>query len=205
MYVVGLTGGIGSGKSEAARYFAALGAPVIDTDVIAHLLTAPGMPAVNVIARALGSGVVNARGELDRAGLRQRIFADASARKTLEGILHPMIRVEVGKELARHHAAPYQIVVVPLLFETGGYREVLDATLVVDCSETEQIRRVMARNGMIEQEVRAIMAAQMPREQRAALADDVIVNDGGLSRLAEAVREKHEKYIKTCVVRQSTT
>jgi dephospho-CoA kinase len=200
MFVVGLTGGIGSGKSEVARLFASLGVPVVDTDAIAHRLTSPGSPMLAEIAQALGDNCIKPDGSLDRALLRRRVFADADARRTLESILHPKIRQTARQLLAQHADAPYQIVVVPLLFETGDYAGLVSCSLVVDCDETLQIARTMQRNLLSEAEVRAIMAAQLPRSQRVALADDVIENDGSLKKLEESVRAKHEKYIKTCIV-----
>lgn len=199
-YVVGLTGGIGSGKSEAARLFAGLDVPVVDTDAIAHALTAPGQPALTRIAEAFGAKALNADGTLDRAYLRQRIFADPAARQTLEGILHPLIREHVRQTLAENAAAPYQIVVVPLLFETGAYANLIDRSLLIDCAETLQVQRAMARSRLPEADVRAIMAAQFSRDQRLALADDVIRNDGTLEELQAQVWAKHQKYIKACIV-----
>jgi len=205
MYVVGLTGGIGSGKSEVAACFAALGVPVTDTDAISHRLTAPGMPAVKQIAETLGKDCLTLDGALDRTALRRKAFADPAVRNTLEGILHPLIRTAVAEELNLHRDAPYQIVVVPLLFEAAGYQDSVNSTLVVDCSEPEQIRRTKARSGLSEDEVRAVMAAQLPRSERLARADDTLLNDGSLQELAEKVRLQHEKYIKTCMVRQSSS
>lgn len=204
MLVVGLTGGIGSGKSEAAALFAARGVPVIDTDAIAHALVAPdqaGQPALQAIAQAFGAAALQPDGGLDRAWMRQRIFADPAARQTLENILHPLIREEVRQSLERNADAAYQIVMVPLLFETGAYAQMIDRSLLVDCDETLQISRAMARSRLSESEVRAIMAAQWPRAQRLAAADDVIRNEGSLQELAEQVQAKHEKYIKACIVR----
>ena len=201
MLVVGLTGGIGSGKSEAAAMFAARGVPVIDTDAIAHALVAPGQAALQAIAKAFGAAALQPDGGLDRAWMRQRIFADPAARQTLENILHPLIREEVRQSLERNADAAYQIVMVPLLFETGAYAQMIDRSLLVDCDETLQISRAMARSRLSESEVRAIMAAQWPRAQRLAAADDVIRNEGSLQELAEQVQAKHEKYIKACIVR----
>lgn len=200
MFVVGLTGGIGSGKSEAARLFAGFGVPVVDTDAIAHTLTAPGQPALKTIAAALGMAALNAEGTLNRGYLRQRIFADPATRQTLEGILHPLIREQVRQVLAENTAAPYQVVVVPLLFETGAYANLINRSLLIDCTETLQIRRAMARSQLSEADVRAIMTAQFSRNQRLALADDVIRNDGTLEELHDQVWAKHEKYIKACIV-----
>ncbi len=196
MYVVGLTGGIGSGKSEAAACFATLGVPVIDTDRIAHRLTAPGMPVLQKIAQVLGADCLAADGSLDRVVLRRKVFTNLAARERLENILHPLIRAAVIEELGKSDEAAYQIVVVPLLFETGSYRDIVNRTLTVDCSEQEQMRRAAARSGLAKAEVRAIMAAQMPRMERLARADDVLRNNGTLQDLAEAVRTRHEKYLK---------
>lgn len=201
MLVVGLTGGIGSGKSEAAALFAARGAPVIDTDAIAHALVAPGQPALQTIAKAFGTEALQPDSSLDRAWMRQRIFTDPTARQTLENILHPLIREEVRQSLARNADAAYQIVMVPLLFETGAYAQLIHRSLLIDCDEALQISRAMARSRLSEAEVRAIMATQWSRTQRLAAADDVIRNDGSLQELAEQVQAKHEKYIKACIVR----
>jgi dephospho-CoA kinase len=203
MMVVVLTGGIGSGKSEAARLFAGLGVPVVDTDVIAHQLTAPGQPALLRIAQAFGAEILDADGALRRDQLRQRVFTDPQSRKALEEILHPPIREHVFQELARHPDATYQIVVVPLLFETGSYANLIQRSLVIDCDEALQVGRAMARGRLTEPEVRAIMAAQLPRNQRLAMTDDVIVNDGSLDQLAARVRDQHEKYIQACIVSHS--
>lgn len=200
MFVVGLTGGIGSGKSEAARLFAELGATVVDTDVIAHRLTAPGQPAVQRIAELLGADVLAADGSLDRASLRRKVFADPASRKALEGLLHPLIRQAVGQELAlaQPSSSPYAVVVVPLLFETGAYADAIARSLVIDCDEALQLSRAMARSRLSEAEVRTIMAAQCPRTRRLQLADDVVQNNGSLQQLAEQVRQLHEKYEKAC-------
>lgn len=196
MMIVGLTGGIGSGKSEAARLFADLGVPVADTDAIAHALTATGQPALQEISNVFGDEVLQADGSLNRACLRQRIFSDPAARQTLESILHPKIRDEVASFLDRNVSAPYQIVMVPLLFETGAYANLIDRSLLIDCDESLQIMRAIARSHLSEAEVRAIMAAQCSREQRLALTSDVILNNGTLADLKNQVREKHEKYIR---------
>lgn len=201
MFIVGLTGGIGSGKSEVAGMFAALGVPVIDTDLISHRLTAAGSPLLPRIATALGSDSLNPDGSLNRARVREKVFSDPAARRQLEAILHPAIRREAETESALHAGAPYQIIVVPLLFETEGYTDGVNRTLLVDCPEPVQIARTMQRSRLDEPAVRAIMAAQMPRAQKLALADDVIENDGSIAQLAEKVREKHEKYIEACRVR----
>lgn len=193
--VIGLTGGIGSGKSTAAQMFAELGAEIIDTDAISHQLTAPGGAALPAIQSTFGTGMIGADGSLDRATMRQKVFENPSVRKQLEDILHPLIRQEVATRLNQASNAPYRIVVVPLLFETGAYQPIIQRTLVIDCPETLQISRAKSRSGMTESAVRQIMAAQCSREQRLALADDVICNDSGLEKLREEVLALHKKYI----------
>ena len=193
MFVVGLTGGIGSGKSTVADCFAAHGVPVIDTDVIAHRLTAPGGAALDAIRAAFGETVMQTDGTLDRAALRRRVFTDADARRQLEGILHPRIRQVVEQTLAAL-AAPYVLIVIPLLVETGGYRDLLNRVLVVDCPEDLQIARVMARSGLSRDEVMAILAAQAGRAERLAVADDVLVNTASPEALRARVVALHQRY-----------
>lgn len=193
MFIVGLTGGIGSGKSTVADRFARLGVPVIDTDAIARELTAPGGAALAPIREAFGDAVIRADGTLDRAALRRLVFADSSARLQLEAILHPRIRHAVERTLATLHA-PYVLVVIPLLVETGGYRDLLNRVLVVDCPEAMQIERVMARSGLTHDEVAAVIAAQAARAERLAAADDVIVNAGSPEALATEVEALNGRY-----------
>jgi dephospho-CoA kinase len=195
MLVIGLTGGIGSGKSTAAEQFAKLGAAVIDTDLISHQLTANGQPALAAIAAQFGSQYLQADGALDRSRLRALVFSDSAARKQLEAILHPRIREEVARMLQQPTAAPYHILVVPLLLETGAYGHLVNRVLVVDCPETLQIQRVMGRGTLSEAEVRAILRAQCKREERLARADDIIVNDSGLGNLQSQIADLHKKYI----------
>lgn len=194
MFAVGLTGGIGSGKSTVAGLFTELGAAVIDTDVIARQLTAPGDAALEAIHAAFGEAVMQADGTLDRAALRRRIFADPAARRQLEAILHPRIRQAVIQTLATL-TAPYALIVIPLLVETGGYRDVLRRVLVVDCPENLQIARVMARSGLARDEVAAILAAQAGRAARLAAADDVIVNTAAAEALRPEVAKLHQRYL----------
>jgi dephospho-CoA kinase len=196
MMLVGLTGGIGSGKSEAARLFGELGVPVADTDAIAHALTSPDQPALQDIVKAFGTEALQDDGSLNRPYMRRQVFSDAEARHTLEGILHPLIRQEVERFIEGNASAPYQIVMVPLLFETRAYGTLIDRSLLIDCDESLQIARAMARSRLTAVEVRAILAAQCSRAERLALADDIILNDGSIAELAENVREKHEKYIR---------
>jgi len=194
-YVVGLTGGIGSGKSAVADRFVALGCALVDTDAIAHELTGPGGAAMPDLVAAFGSDVRNPAGGLDRAAMRRLVFADGTAKARLEGILHPLIRRLADERCARA-VSPYVILAVPLLVESGTYRERCDRILVVDCPESLQISRVMARSGLSREEVAAIMANQAIREQRLAVADDVIDNAGGLEALAARVAELHGIYLE---------
>ena len=196
MLIVGLTGGIGSGKSAVAELFAQLGVAITDTDAIAHALTAPGQPALKAIVNEFGAQYLTPDGALDRAALRHLVFNDAVAKKMLETILHPLIRQAVANELAQPTAAPYRMIVVPLLFETDAYAGIVQRTLVVDCPEEMQIRRAMARSILTEAEVRAVMAAQLSRDARLARANDVILNDASLESLAKQVGEMHKKYLE---------
>jgi len=193
-FVVGLTGGIGSGKSTVADLFVECGAALVDTDAIAHQLTVAGGAAMSALIREFGVAVATADGALDRPAMRRRVFADPSARVRLEAILHPLIR-QVSAERCRSAAAPYVILAVPLLVESGNYRERCDRILVVDCPEDLQIERVVARNGMSADEVKAIMAAQASRQQRLTVADDVVSNDGDRTKLYEQVNALNLKYL----------
>lgn len=195
-FIVGLSGGIGSGKSAAADRFAELGAAIIDADAIAHELTGPGGAAIPAIAQAFGAEVVAADGALDRAAMRRLVFADASRRAQLEAILHPMIHAasDTRRNAAVAAGAPYVMMVIPLLVESGNYRERFDRIAIVDCPEALQIKRVMARNGLAAAEVEAIMAAQASRQKRLDAADDVIHNDADLDALHAQVTALHEKY-----------
>lgn len=194
-FVVGLTGGIGSGKSTVARLFAARGAAVVDTDEIAHALTAPGGAAIPAIRERFGAGVVAPSGALDRQAMRRLVFADPASRQALEAILHPRIRDEADRLVAAA-ASPYALLAIPLLVETGSYRDRLQRVLVVDCAESTQVARVMARNGLTEDEVRGILAAQASRAQRLAAADDVVVNDGAPEGLDAQVDALHMRYLE---------
>ena len=194
-FTVGLTGGIGSGKSSAAQMFAERGILVVDTDAIAHQLTASGGPALAAIRRQFGPDIFASDGSLDRAQLRKRIFSDARAKKSLEALLHPLIRAEALQQLARC-TTPYAVLVVPLLLETGELRGHVQQVLVVDCDETQQITRAVSRSRLNEAEVRAIMAAQLSRAARLKLADDVLSNDSSLEHLQQQVESLHRKYLK---------
>jgi dephospho-CoA kinase len=192
-YVVGLTGGIGSGKSLVAEAFAALDVEVIDTDALAHRLSAAGQPGFAAILAAFGAGMLRADGELDRAALRRLVFADARARAQLEALLHPLIAAEVARHVEGWRGA-YGVIVVPLLLERAGLRSLANRILVVDCSEADQIERVVARNGLSPAEVRAIMAAQIDREHRLAAADDVLHNTGTPDAIAPQVKALDRRY-----------
>lgn len=193
-YVVGLTGGIGSGKSTVADLFAAKGIAVIDTDALAHELTAPDGAAMPALLAAFGPSIADVTGAMDRAAMRRLVFADATARARLEGILHPMIR-RISDERCRLAASPYVILAVPLLVESGSYRERCDRIVAVDCPESRQIERVMVRSQLAEEEVRAIVSAQATRQQRLDIADDVVNNDGALTILYGQVDRLHLKYL----------
>lgn len=191
---VGLTGGIASGKSSAAKRFEELGAAVVDTDAISHELTKAGTEAMAGIRRAFGPEYASADGSLDRAKMRRLVFADPAAKATLEAILHPMIRERARAQIAAARQ-PYIVLVVPLLIETGAYRELIQRVLVIDCPEQEQLARAMQRSGLEESEVRAILAAQLPRTERLKHADDVIDNSGGIEELWRQVDAAHVKFL----------
>ena len=195
--VIGLTGGIGSGKSAAADCFARLGAAVVDTDAIAHELTGPGGAAMPVLKSAFGKAVMAADGRLDRAMMRRQAFADVDARKRLEAILHPMIRARADTHCQEALAAgaPYVVLVVPLLVESGAYQRRVDRVAVVDCDDEMRISRVMTRSGLLRADVERIMAVQASREERLAAADDVIDNNGSLEDLASQIEELHRRYL----------
>ncbi|HET7766885.1 MAG TPA: dephospho-CoA kinase [Burkholderiales bacterium] len=193
-YTVGLTGGIGSGKSAVAALFAGLGVRVVDADEIAHELTRPGGAAIAPIRATFGADAIAADGSLDRVAMRRLVFRDARARTRLESILHPMIRAESSRRVERV-ASPYALLVIPLLVETGVDRSRTARVLVVDCPEARQIERVTRRSGFSEAEVRAILASQATRAQRLAAADDVIDNSGAPETLPDQVSRLHEKYL----------
>jgi len=193
-YVVGLTGGIGSGKSEVARLFASRGVTVVDTDIIAHQLTAPGGAAMEAIRAAFGDSVIAPDGALDRAAMRRLAFAQPEARGRLEAILHPLIRKESDAQVARA-TGPYVLLVVPLLVESGSDGRRYQRVLVVDAPEAEQVARVAARSGLQPAEVRAIMGAQASRAERLSRADDIIDNSGPIGRLEAQVDRLHAAYV----------
>jgi len=193
-FSVGLTGGIGSGKSTVADLFAAHGAAIVDTDLIAHQLTAPDGLAIPPIRTAFGDAFIAADGALDRAKMRAAVFNDPAQKKQLEAILHPLIRLETER-VAREVPGAYVIFVVPLLVESGTWVQRVSRVLVVDCPEETQRQRVMQRSGLSEEQVRAIMANQVPRATRLAAAHDIILNDGDPALLPAAVDRLHAQYL----------
>ena len=192
-FIVGVTGGIGSGKSTVAALFAALGAGVVDTDAISRQLTAPGGAAIPAIREKFGDDFINEDGSLSRTVMRERVFNHPPARKQLEAIMHGRIQDAV---MAALEAAtePYVLLVVPLLIEVGSYRPILSRVLVVDCEEENQINRASIRAGMTPTAVRAIMAAQTDRKTRLRVADDVIENNADLASLETVVRQLDRQY-----------
>jgi len=201
--IVALTGGIGSGKSEAAKQFEALGVPIVDVDVIAHALTSVNQPILKEISRLFGTDFINTDGTLNRSKLREHVFNNPAERLKLEATIHPAIHTQALKQLADNEqrlSPTYQILVVPLLFETNRYDGVVDMTLVIDCDEGLQIKRAMARSSINESDVKEIMKAQVTRNVRLNFADEVIVNDGTLAELQEKIMLTHKKLIKTCIV-----
>jgi dephospho-CoA kinase len=193
--VVGLTGGIGSGKSAAAEEFGRLGATVVDTDAIAHELTQAGGAAMPEVRRLFGEGYVDAGGAMDRAKMRALAFRDPAARKKLELLLHPLIRAESDRRIAAASGA-YVMHVVPLLIESPDYRQRVSRVLVVDCPEDVQIARVRQRSSLPDEEIRRILRSQASRADRLAAADDVIDNSGSLDALHKQVRKLHAKYLE---------
>lgn len=198
--LIGLTGGIGSGKTTVANLFGELGVPLIDADLIAHSLTGPAGAAMPGIREEFGDQVIAADGRMDRAAMREKAFADPDSRRRLEAILHPMIGAETARQIAAAASQPYAIVVTPLLVEGGKARK-WDRVLVVDCEVDVQIARVMKRNGLPREQVEAIIAVQAPRAARLAVADDVLDNGGDPSQLPERVRMLHERYLDLARVR----
>lgn len=197
MLKIGLTGGIGSGKSTVTRLFSDFSIPIVDADLIAHQLVEPGQPALALIETAFGQKIINPNGSLNRSELRNIVFADARLKQKLESILHPLILSEIQAEADRL-SAPYCIISIPLLVETGMNRWV-DRTLVIDCPVETQIARVKHRDHLSEETIRAIIASQASREYRNAQADDLIDNSSSNSQLAEQVKKLHNLYLSLSV------
>lgn len=196
MFTIGLTGGIGSGKTTVANLFATHGITIVDTDQIAHAITAPGGAAITAIRNAFGDDFITPEGAMDRARMRALVFSDPAAKARLEAITHPLIRRQADREMAAA-CGPYVISVVPLLVESGNWHQCVSRVLVVDCAEATQIARVMQRSGLNCEQVLAIMARQASRSERLAAADDVIVNDDGTdtASLTAQVERLHCRYL----------
>ena len=193
IFTVGLTGGIGSGKTAASTRLGELGAAVVDTDVISRALTARDGAAIGALREAFGARAIGSDGSLDRSAMRTLAFEDPAARAKLEAILHPAIRAEADRELAAA-GGPYAVLVVPLLFETRGYADRVDRILVVDCPEEVQVERASRRSGLASRDVRAVMRAQWPRWRRLQMADDVAWNGGDLAALHAQCDRLHARY-----------
>lgn len=191
--VIGLTGGIGSGKTMATDHFARLGITVVDADLASRVVVQPGQPALQDIADHFGPGVLLPDGSLNRPALRAIVFADPEARKVLERITHPRIAEEISRQLAAS-TSPYTILVSPLLFESGQHR-FANRTVLVDTTEALQQQRAARRDSVSEEQIKAIMAVQTSREDRLARADDVLLNDGDLAHLHAAVEALHQRYL----------
>ena len=192
--LIGLTGGIASGKSTVAQRFMDLGVPVIDADVAAREVVAPGKPGLQQVIDRFGSRVVAENGELDRRALREIVFSDPDARRDLEAILHPLIRAEMDRSAAVA-VGPYIVMAIPLLIESGS-RDRVDRILVVDVDEAVQLQRVMARDHCSAEQAQAILASQAPRTARLAAADDVLPNGGTVTELRQAVDALHQQYLR---------
>ncbi len=192
---IGLTGGIGSGKSTVSTRFAELGIPVIDADVAARAVVLPGSAGLAQVAQRFGPGVLSANGELDRRALRDLIFADPASRQALDALLHPLIRAEMDRQAAAA-VGPYLVLVIPLLVEGGRARDRIDRVLVVDVDEAVQLQRVQARDGGSAEQARAILASQASRAARLSAADDVLLNSGSVAELRHAVDKLHERYLQ---------
>jgi dephospho-CoA kinase len=205
VFIVGLTGGIGCGKSEVTRLFSELGVPIVDVDVISHQLTAKGQATLQAIANQFGTYVLNKDDSLNREYLREIVFNNPEARHALEAIMHPAIYDQAMIELNRNKDIPYQILAVPLLFESTRYQKMINRSLVIDCDSSTQIDRASKRDGSSKSQIEKIIAAQIPRETRNQLADDIITNNGSLDELKEKVIQLNDKYRNTCAVTQSTS
>ena len=194
MYVVGLTGGIGSGKTAASDYLASLGIGVVDADVVARDIVAIGQPALNQIAQHFGSDILQADGSLNRSALRTIVFHQPSERKVLESITHPAIRQRIQQQLASS-TSPYTLLVSPLLFESGQY-QFANRSLVIDASEDLQRQRASQRDGVSSEQIASIMAAQLTRAERLQKADDIVINHGDLDELYQQLDLVHQRYLQ---------
>lgn len=195
-WIVGLTGGIGAGKTLASNAFASLGVPVIDTDLISHALTAPNGLAIDAIRQQFGDEIFNDAGQLDRAKMRELVFKDAEKRQALEAILHPLIAQVAMASIAQHSDAPYVILAVPLLAESPVWLSRCDRVLVIDCEVETQIERVMARSGLTREQTQAIIMSQASRDARKAIANEVIVNESTPEHVTQQVTRLHDFYLR---------
>lgn len=203
-FTVGLTGGIGSGKTTVANMFADLGASLVDTDLIAHALTAKNGAAIEAISDTFGGDFILPSGAMDRAKMRQHVFGHPAEKIRLEAILHPLIRQET-EAAANRASGPYTLFVVPLLVESGTWKQRVNRVLLVDCSEETQIARVMNRNGMTREQVLAIMQTQASRDQRLKAADDLIQSEATLDDIRIKVAHLHDKYLQLSATVQTNT
>ena len=194
MLVIGLTGGIGSGKTAASDYLASKGINVVDADLAARVVVEPGQPALDAIRQRFGDGVIQNDGTLDRRALRNIVFADSSARKDLEAITHPAIGAEIVRQL-NASTSPYTLLVSPLLLESSQHK-LANRILLIDVPEAVQLSRTTSRDKVAEVQVRAIMAAQMPREEKRRRADDIVMNDADLATLHRQLDALHDNYLK---------
>jgi len=194
MLVIGLTGGIGSGKTLATDHFEKLGITIVDADKAARVIVEPGQPALQEIGKAFGTGVINADGSLNRAALRTLVFSDPAQRRALEAITHPRIAEEIRRQLSVS-TSPYTILVSPLLFESGQHNYT-QRTLLIDAHESLQRARASSRDNVSEAQITAIMTAQMSRDERRQRADDVVLNAGEITHLHESLERLHQRYLE---------
>ena len=204
-FSVGLTGGVGSGKSTIGAMFSDRGAALVDADLIAHQLTSAGGAAIEALREAFGAEAITPEGSLDRVRMRARVFSDATLRTQLESLLHPMIRGAMRESAAKLivEGAPYVVLVVPLLIETGNRGGYADHILLIDCSEATQLARVRARPGIDESTARKIIAAQATRAERLAVADDVLLNEAPLDQIDPKVERLHQMYLRSAAIKRS--
>ncbi|HGP3326227.1 dephospho-CoA kinase [Acinetobacter baumannii] len=193
-FILGITGGIGSGKSAATQWFESQGIQVVDADIVAREVVEKGQPALQKIQQTFGDWVLQPDGSLDRRALREYIFQNPQARHTLEQITHPAIRQSIVQQL-QNRKSPYVILVSPLLFETNQH-ELVNHTLLIDASEQTQIQRASQRDGQNQEQIQKIIAAQMPRERKRELANDIVFNDGLLEHLYQQLEPLHQSYLK---------
>jgi dephospho-CoA kinase len=205
MFVIALTGSIGSGKSTAAKIFADLGVPITDVDEISHQLTTANQPIIKDIETNFGKNYITPEGALNRTAMRDLVFNNATARAKLNAILHPAIYDEAVLQLQTNQlhsskSVPYQILAIPLLFESPRYAAHVNRILLIDCDEKTQIERVKQRSQLTESEIKKIIRTQTPRKKQLLLAHDVIKNNGNVEQLREKILEIHQKYINTCIL-----